>query len=486
MIFEDLNLMSETIKVNKQDILWGYFAQFFSIASGIIVLPMVLRMLSAEEVGMNYLILSVGGLVTLVDFGFSPQFGRNVTYVYSGAQRLLKNGIETLDSSVTVEINYSLLAVLIQTARWIYRLMGGIVLFLMLTAGTGYVYQVTASFSNLPNSFLIWLIYSAGIFFQIYYSYYSALLTGSGKIKESKKVMVYSNVLKIVLTYVLLYAGYGLLGVVIANFIYPFLTRYLSYRYYFTIGLRQILSSYKVSSTEKIVLFKTLWHNSRKHGIIALSVYLTHGASTLLAGIYLSLEEVASYGLMIQLIGLVTGTSSIMFTIYQPRLASLRISDNKELFRKEVAYTMTIFYFFFVIGTILLISVVPYAILFIGSKTTLPGTFILLVYTCFKLLESNFWILCQTVIVGNDFPFLKSCLFMGLGITAGCYISLSWFHLGLWGIVLSTGLVQSAYNNWYWPRIILKQMNMGGFSFLKEGYREVSLRLHIKNKSNHV
>lgn len=62
--------MSQTIKVSRQDIIWGYFAQFFSIASGIIILPMVLRMLSAEEVGMNYLMLSVGQLVTLVDFGF--------------------------------------------------------------------------------------------------------------------------------------------------------------------------------------------------------------------------------------------------------------------------------------------------------------------------------------------------------------------------------------------------------------------------------
>lgn len=471
--------MSETIKVTRQDILWGYFAQFFSIASGIIILPMVLKMLSAEEVGMNYLMLSVGQLVALVDFGFSPQFGRNVTYVYSGAQQLLKNGIETLDHSKPIEINYFLLATLIQTARWIYRLMGGIVLFLMLTVGSTYIYQVTEGFNNISNSFLIWLIYSAGIFFQIYYSYYGALLTGSGKIKESRKAMVFSNLLKIILTYVLLYAGYGLLGVVIANLIYPFLTRYLSYNYYFTSGLKHILSAYKVSISEKIALFKTLWYNSKKLGITTFSGYLTYGASTLLAGIYLSLEEVASYGLMIQLIGLIGGISGIMFTIYQSRFASLRISDNKELFRKEVAYTMFIFYLLFIVGTVLLVWGVPYAILLIGSKTMLPSTSILFVCAGFRLLDYNFWNLCQTVIAGNDFPFLKSCLLTGVGIALGCYISLAWFHLGLWGIVLSTGLFQSIYNNWYWPRIILKQMNTNSFRFIKEGYCEIKGRFHI-------
>jgi len=477
--------MSNTLKVSRQDIIWGYFAQFFSIASGIIILPMVLRMLSAEEVGMNYLMLSVGQLVILVDFGFSPQFGRNVTYIHSGAQRLLKNGIEIVDTSVTPEINYSLLSALIQTARWIYRLMGGVVLFLMLTAGTVYVYRVTEGFNNISNSLLIWLIYSVSVFFQIYYSYYSALLTGSGKIKESKKAMVYSNLLKIILTYILLYAGYGLLGVVIANFIYPFLTRYLSYRYYFTPGLKQKISSYQVSISEKIDLFKTLWYNSKKLGITTLSGYLTYGASTLLAGIYLSLDEVASFGLMTQFVGLVGGISGIMFTIYQPRFASLRISGSKSLFRKEVAYTMAVFYLLYIVGTFLIVSVAPYAIRFIGSNTVLPAASIILFYAVFRLLDYNFWNLCQTVIAGNDFPFLKSCLLTGAGITIGCYVSLAWFELGLWGIVLSTGLVQSAYNNWHWPHVILKQMNINSLRFVKEGYSEAILRFcQIKESYN--
>ena len=58
------------ISLSKNDIIWGYFAQFFSIASGIITLPLILRMLSAEEIGMNYLMLTIGSLVAL--FWFWP------------------------------------------------------------------------------------------------------------------------------------------------------------------------------------------------------------------------------------------------------------------------------------------------------------------------------------------------------------------------------------------------------------------------------
>lgn len=468
--------MSKGIDIKKQDIIWGYISLFFSIASGVIILPMILIKLSTEEVGMNYIMLSIGQLVSLVDFGFSPQFGRNITYIYSGAQRLLKNGIEVIDSSKDLSVNYHLLENLIQTARWIYRVMSGIVLFIMMTVGTTYIYHLTNGFSNLSGSFIIWILFSLSIFFQIYYSYYNSLLTGSGKIKESKKVVVYSNILKIVLTYFLLSIGCGLLGVVIANLVYPFFTRFLSYKYYFTDELKIHLSIYKIVREERYSLFKILWYNSKKMGVITFSGYLTYGASTLLAGIYLSLDEVASYGLMIQLVTLVSGISGILISIYQPRFASLNVLGDINMLRKETAYTMCVFYLLFLIGTIFIIFLGPFAVHAIGSQTLLPSAMMILVCALFRLLDHNFWNLCKVVIAGNDFPFLNSCLCTGVGITIGCYLSLSWFHWGLWGIVLSTGLVQSLWNNWYWPHRILKQLNTNELSFLKEGYNEIRIR----------
>lgn len=44
------------IKITKKDVMWGYIGQFFQIGSGIITLPLVLRLLTPDEVGMNYLI----------------------------------------------------------------------------------------------------------------------------------------------------------------------------------------------------------------------------------------------------------------------------------------------------------------------------------------------------------------------------------------------------------------------------------------------
>ena len=82
------------IKISKADVLWNYIAQFFSLASGLFTLPLILKMLTVEEIALNYIFLTISSLVMLFDFGFSPQFSRNVSYVYGGAKTLKKEGIE--------------------------------------------------------------------------------------------------------------------------------------------------------------------------------------------------------------------------------------------------------------------------------------------------------------------------------------------------------------------------------------------------------
>lgn len=72
---------------------------------------------------------------------------------------------------------------------------------------------------------------------------------------ESKKAMVYSKVVYILLTFTFLYLGLGLFGVVLANLIAPFVNRYMSYYYFFTNELKEKISIFNISSKEKKDLF---------------------------------------------------------------------------------------------------------------------------------------------------------------------------------------------------------------------------------------
>ncbi|MFN9688976.1 MAG: polysaccharide biosynthesis protein, partial [Bacteroidota bacterium] len=174
-------------KVLKKDIIWGFVVQLFSIFSGIIIIPLMLRLLTAEEIGLHYLMLTAGTLVALFDFGFAPQFGRNVSYVFSGAQEIKKEGVQIIKSQSV--INYRLLSNMIQTARLFYRFLALIVLLVMLVFGTLYMYQVTDGFVKVENTLIIWIIFSFATFFNLNFAYYTALLTGQGLIMESKKAI---------------------------------------------------------------------------------------------------------------------------------------------------------------------------------------------------------------------------------------------------------------------------------------------------------
>lgn len=472
------------ITVTKNDVLWGYFAKFFTVASGAIILPLILRLLTPEEVGMNYVMLSVGTLASLVDFGFSPQFARNVTYIYSGAKEIRKEGLCQISSDSVAYIDYSLLATLISTARWLYRIMGGIVLLGMLTVGTIYIYHVTNGFGNIKNSALVWIIYSFSVFLQIYYSYFTALLIGAGKIMESNKVIVYTNILKIFLTFVLLMLGLGLLGLVIANLFAVFVTRCLAKKYYFTIELKRDILGYSITKEKIRDLFNVIWYNSKRLGFCALSGYLTQGATMMLAGIYLSLDEVATFGLMSQILFLIQGVSSIMFSIYQPRLASLRIMYGNKKLLSEAAFVMCVFNVLYVVGIILFLFLGDYILSLIASQTVLPSIPLLIFAAIIWLLDGNCWNMCQIVATKNEFPFVRSVLLTAIAISLFCYVNIAWLKLGIIGILVARAIPQFVYNDWYWPLYTIRELGTSVKNFIYEGFREFQRKMTFKEYEN--
>lgn len=464
------------INISKKDIIWGYFAQFFSMASGIIVLPLILHLLTPEEIGMNYLMLTVASMVSLFDFGFAPQFGRNISYVFSGAQELKKEGIDINEGEIK-QVNFRLLATMIHTAKYIYRILAFFVLFVMLTFGTIYIYKVTNGFTNVQNSFIVWILFSFSTFFNIYYTYYSSLLVGQGLIMESKKAMVYSRVLYIFLTGVLLICGLGLIGVSISNLISPFLSRYISHKYFFTKELKNKINVYKISKKEKTDLFNIIWYNAKKLGLVFIGSYAVSKFGLFLSGLYLPLNEVSSYGLMIQLVGIIITTSGTLFTIYNPKLTALKVANNKLVLLKSFTFSMGIFYMLFILGGLFLLFIVPFLLTIIKSNAVLPVSGILLLYLLIMFLELNHSFFSTVIVIGNSVPFMWVALISGFSIAICSYLSLAYTSMGILGLVVSQGIVQLTYNNWKWPYVVCKDFGINYIKFLYLSFSEVFDRI---------
>lgn len=467
------------IKISKSDVLWSYIAQFFNIGSGFITLPFILHFLSTEEIAMNYLMMTIGTLVALIDFGFAPQFGRNFTYVFSGAQRLEKEGVP--DKTIDV-VNYRLLKCLIDVAKRVYMYMSICVLFLLATFGTLYINIVTNGFASVENSLLIWFIFAISTFFNIYFYYFSSLLIGKGLIEEEKKAMMASKVVYIILVIVLLVAGFGLIGVCIANLIAPFVNRYYAYKYFFSSDLKEKISHIETTKEEQKELFNVIFYNAKRLGLNFIGGYAVVKFSMFIAGIFLTLSEVSSYGLMMQLVTIIAGLSGTFFTSMFPHLTSLLVSDNKEQLIKEFSWTMNVFYLSYLILAIALVVIGPFALRIIGSNAELPVISILAAYLMVTFLEQNHGLFATLITASNKVPFVKPSLISGAIICIGDILVLKFTSMGMLGLVFVQGVVQLFYNNWYWPHYVCEDLNVSYLNILKIGFSESFIKIYNYEK----
>ena len=468
------------ITITKQDIFWSHLSKAFNLISGLLILPLILMSLTEDEIGMNYLMLTVGALVTLVDFGFAPQFGRNISYVYSGAQDLREEGIESPKSSL--EINYKLLATLIHTARYVYRVLGLIAIIFLLSFGTLYIYQVTDGFSKVEYSLLIWIVFSFSIFFNIYFSYYISLLTGKGMIMESNKANIYSKIFYVLFSFFSLYCGFGLLGITVVGLFSPFIHRFFSRKFFFTEQLRTEIDQYKISKNEVNSLISKIWFNSKKLGIVMLAAFTITKFSLFLAGLFLPLGAIASYGLMMQITGVISGLATILFITYIPKFSYYRVQEEHKSLINIFSLTMFVFYAIFITGGLVFLILGPSILELMGSKIMLPSLGILLIYLTVNLLETNHSLYATLITTKNTVPFVKPALISGFFVILGSYLSLKYTCLGLLGLILVQGFCQLAYNNWKWPLYVCRELNTTFPKIVVLGITQVGAKIYARYK----
>lgn len=128
------------IKISKNDMLWGYYGVFLSVAINLLTLPLILKYLTVDEVGLWYSFVGVSQIVVLFDFGFGVTISRNITYAYSGASSVSKKG---LDNSISKkEPNYNLLLQIIWVSKKIYMVISSLALIMLSTIGYIYVLHI--------------------------------------------------------------------------------------------------------------------------------------------------------------------------------------------------------------------------------------------------------------------------------------------------------------------------------------------------------
>jgi O-antigen/teichoic acid export membrane protein len=458
------------MKISKKQIIWNYLGTIFNQGMNIFLLPLILRILSPEELGLWYVFGSIAALVNLVDFGFSPTIMRNISYAFAGADKLLANGVslETLGG----EPNYNLLKALINSSRKLYlglSIISGVVL---VSIGTIYVKSITGSSFN--DFIHAWMIYALAVFINLYYSYWNPVLKGAGGIKEINQALVISRILYFCIASVTLIMGYGLQGLSVAYLISGLAMRILAKHYFNKLtsgGIKSIITSIRTKEILKII-----WPNAKKSGIVTIGSWLITRSTTLLCSSFLGLEQTARFGLSLQVITFVITFSTLLYNSYIPELAYLEVHRDTHRYNLILSRGIVIQWTIGIVGLAGVVICGNWALGLLKSNSTLLSTNILLLLSIVLFLEHNHSTFATTITLSNYVPFVKASLLSGFSIVTLGYLVLRYTTLGLLGLIIVQGLVQLSYNNWYWPYLVLKKNHLSPINMFKLAFEKKQSR----------
>jgi len=460
--------------VTRRDVLWGYLAQALNIGAGIILLPVILHYLSPEDVGLWFVFITLASLAQLLEFGFQPTIARNTAYVYTGAQTLVKKGLTTPPPEGQ-PLNLRLLGELIQTARWIYRIVALIAFIVLMGGGTLYISSLLTPNQD-PWLYLpAWVAFGFGYVATFYYGYFNGLLHGRGDITAANKVIVITRSTLIVLGALFVIFGYGLPGLGVASLVSAVVGRWASMRYYFMETRPEARQAHQMRGSLGYKLLKTLWYNSWRLGVVHLGAFLIQRSSILIASSFLGLAASASYGMTITVLMALMSISTVIANIQLPHMNALQLAGHRAALRSIFGEITIIAWVMFISGLAFIAMFGDALLHLIASKTPLLPTNELILLGVIILLELNHSVAAGYITTKNEVPFLKAAIYSGL-VIAGLSLSLvsTW---GILGLIFAQGITQLAYNNWKWPKEALNHLGGDLPGLLRQGASR--LREHV-------
>jgi len=446
------------MQIGRKDVIWNFVATFMRVASGLIVLPLVLRLLPSQEVGLWNIFITIGSIAVLLDFGFSNSFSRNITYIFSGVKTLKAKGYVAVDEN-DKSIDYGLLKSVISAMQRYYGMLAMFFLILFVVASPFYLTTILEKYSGSKQEvWIAWFTYGILVAYQLYTFYYSSILVGRGMVKQSLQILILGQASRILVSVLCLLAGMGLMSLVIGQFVSDIVNRTLCYFAFYDKKIKQELKIKSEISVQEVM--KVMSPNAYKIGLTTVGGFLINKGILLISSLYLTLPQIASYGTTRQMIDLIISLGFMWFGTYYPKITLHRVSNDLEQIKRMYLKGKFSLVLVFIVCGLGLILVGPYLLALIHSKTHLLPTLMTAVFLIIAFLETNHGLAAQMLLTKNEVPFAKASILSGIASTILLYISLRFLNIGIWGMILAPGIAQIAYQNWKWPLTVIQDLKL--------------------------
>ena len=430
-------------KLLQSPVLWTGFVTLLRTGGFFIVLPVLLRKIPTENLGMWYVFLGIAQLCGIVELGFAPNISRFASFFLGGAASPRSIGIDHSNSENTIP-NLAGIAGLAELGRTLYPRLGAAVGVLMTLGGGIWLhFHFGDKFWNLQVA-PAYFLYAVGMTASMYGYFWMNLLFGVDRVSQGQQVFAIGLILNYILCLGGLLAGAGLYALAIGQIALTLFPRWMASR----ILKKDFLS--KTTSLQK-VSWRDLWPMTWRSGLCTFAAWLAMPATTLICAQIAGLADTARYGLSMQLVAMVYGLAGTWMSVCWPRLAVLRTQQDRGGIRRLVAGRMGLSVATYMVGAFSAWWLAPLAIHLFKSKTDfLPPALLALLFAVVLIdfVMGN----CKSFLVtGNHMPHLNSALVAGALNVALCFLLGHYF--GVIGIILSIALSQLFFNFWYTLRL---------------------------------
>ncbi len=445
-----------TARLYGSAVAWSFVFTAIRAGGNLLVLPLMLHKLSPEDLGLWYVFLSLGGMASLVDFGFYPTMSRVTAYLWAGAEEIQGTGIAPVpradDSPPTP--NYRLLADLVKTMQIYYRGIGILITGVMGILGSVWIIHKAQSLPDARLVFWAWLLFLAGIFVNITSGMWHPLLSGINQVRLNQQVFVCGLIANYLTIAIGLLLGAGLFAPVAGFFLMGAISRGAAH-YKFN----QFTEAKEYASTARwsAKLLRGLWPTAWRTGIVTLGIYATLNLGTLICSAFLGLKAAASYGLSMQLVLAAVAIAASFIAVKLPIIAQMHALGKTREIGNLVFPRMRWFWFVYI--ALALFTIVFGDRLIRGwfhSKTSLLPTPLLIGLFIVTGLEGHHGLFRELAVTAHRNPFAAPVVVSGILIVVLSVAVVP--RIGLWGLILVPGIIQLSFNNWWIVLVGLRTM----------------------------
>lgn len=456
------------ITTSKSDVIWSYVGTVVSMASGFVLLPLLLTYLSDEELGLWYVYLAIANLAQLFEFGFNPTFARNIVYVVSGARRLSAKGCDT--ASVKLGVDWHLLNVVIRACKFIYAGIAVVTLVLLATVGSAYVAYV-ASVMDVGQLWTSWTLFVVAIVTNLYFLYAISVLRGYGDIAGENRAKTFAKLVQLALSAALLVLGFGLVGAAVgylANSILMRIFALMRMRLHREIEEGRRSDEERVSMSEVKSTVCTVGTLAWRDGLVQLAAYASTQAMTIMSSLFLGLAESGTYSVLLQLGTAVYNFANVYPKSYYPSMQAASAEGDGSKQRHIVSSGLVAYWCLFVFG-VAGVCLVILPILPVFKPTVIVNYGLFLGMCVYLALWDHHSVCCNYIISMNEVPYMIGYLISSVLGVALVWVFCGGLCFGAWGIVLGQAVSQIVYNNWKWPMYLCGKLDIGYSELMRQG-----------------